>query len=187
MIFKAIKFAVEAHEGQYRKGTDIPYITHLINVMQLLYDYDCSEQIIIAGILHDTIEDTNVTFDDIKINFGEKIAKIVSGVSEIKFNGNNKIPWKQRKQHTIDYLKNDASIEELIVACADKTDNLLSIKKDYLKIGESIWQRFNAGKIEQKWYYETLSDVFAQRAKDGDSKLEALTVHYKQLCKEVFS
>lgn len=136
MVFTAIKFAVDAHNGQFRKGTNIPYITHLINVMQLLYESNCSEEVIIAGILHDTIEDTSVTIDDIKNLFGDKIASIVGGVSEIKFNGNEKIPWKNRKQHTIDYLKKEASVEELLVACADKIDNICSIKKDYEQIGD---------------------------------------------------
>ena len=157
-IFKAIQYAVRAHSGQFRKGTRIPYIIHPLRVAEILIEYDCSEEVIIAGVLHDTIEDTIITVDDIMRSFGKKIAELVEKVSET----DKTDTWETRKQHTIEYLK-DAPMAILLITCADKLDNLRSIRKDYARTGESIWSRFNRPKNYQQWYYRALADVFMSR------------------------
>ena len=82
MIFKAIEFSTKAHSGQCRKGTKIPYITHPLNVAKTLIQLECSEPVIVAGILHDTLEDTRVTFDELLEIFGKEIADLVNSASE---------------------------------------------------------------------------------------------------------
>jgi len=159
MIFEAIEFAAKAHRGQYRKGTNIPYIVHPIRVAQILIEYGCSEPIVIAGVLHDTVEDTAVSLDDIRHHFGKEVAQIVDGASE----PDRSDTWEHRKQHTIDYLQQSATEPVLLVGLADKLDNIRSIYHGYSKMGDRYFKRFNRPKAQQKWYYQALADVFAQR------------------------
>ena len=148
VIEKALQTASKSHEGQYRKNTDIPYITHPVAVGMMLLKAGYSEEIVAAGILHDTVEDTPLTLEDLKKEFGANIAEMVEGSSE----PDKSLPWKDRKEHTIEFLKT-ASEEIRAVVCADKLHNIRSIIRDYEKIGEEVWKRFNAGKEQQKWYY----------------------------------
>ena len=160
-IFKAIEFAAKAHAGQFRKSTNLPYILHPLGVGRILIEYDFPEEVVIAGILHDTIEDTSVSLKDILKGFGRDVKRIVEGASE----PNRSDTWAKRKQHTVDYLKT-ASIDVLLVSCADKLDNINSIKKDYRKMGDKLWDRFNAKKEKQEWYYKSLSKAFLGRSKE---------------------
>ncbi|MEH7483502.1 HD domain-containing protein [Neobacillus drentensis] len=118
VIQKAISFAAKAHKNQYRKSTDIPYITHPFAVGMLLQEAKCTDAVVAAGILHDTIE-------ELTEHFGVQIANLVRVASE----HDKSLPWSQRKQHTIDMLK-DANLEEIKVITADKLHNLTTIKVD---------------------------------------------------------
>lgn len=100
-FLRVIQYAAKAHDGQYRKGTDIPYISHPYAVGLLLLKEGYEEDIVCAGILHDIVEDTDQTLDDINDEFGSKVARIVEGSSE----PNKDLPWKERKQHTLDELQ----------------------------------------------------------------------------------
>ena len=175
MIFKAIEFAVKAHEGQYRKGTKIPYIIHPIGVAKILIENGCSEETIVAGILHDIVEDAHISLEDIKRQFGEKVEKLVKGASE----PDKSETWENRKQRTIECVKT-ASMDLLMVECADKLDNIRSIRDDYRKYGDSIWQRFNRPKEKQKRYYQSLVEVFQSRVQG-----ESLTLLIKEFAAEV--
>lgn len=162
-INKAIEFAAKAHMHQpikpgkaFRKGTDTPYFTHPFAVGLILARYGCHEELIIAGLLHDCIEDTKVTADEIKSIFGDIVVDIVKGCSE----PDKEDTWENRKKHTIQYLKK-ASLEVRIVSCADKLHNLRSTIADYKINGELLWDRFKRGKQEQIWYYTGLSKVFS--------------------------
>jgi hypothetical protein len=117
----------------------------------ILAQNGCPVEVIAAGILHDVIEDTPITVDDLRLQFGKKVASIVEKCSE----PDKSLSWRERKQHTIDFLAK-ASMEVKFVACADKLDNITSIALDYDELGEDFWQRFNAGKEEQSWYYHGL-------------------------------
>ena len=161
-IFKAIEFAAVAHHGQFRKGTHVPYIVHPIGVMKILIDSDAPQESVVAGILHDTIEDSAVTNHDIVKNFGQEIAGLVKWASE----PDKSNTWEKRKQHTIDVIK-AAPINALLVMCADKLHNLQSIYEDYNKVGESLWKRFNRSKEKQRWYYYALADQFEKRYLEG--------------------
>jgi len=158
MIFDAIEFAARAHSGQFRKGTKIPYIVHPLGVAKILIEHDCPEEVIVAGILHDTIEDTAIMISDIRHSFGEKVASLVEGASE----SDKSDTWENRKRHTIEYLRT-APMEVLLVSLADKLDNIRAIRKDYERLGGSLWSRFNRAKESQAWYYQSLADVFWSR------------------------
>lgn len=148
LIDSAIEFAAKAHKSQYRKGTDIPYISHPYGVGMILLNAGCEEKVIIAGILHDTLEDTDTTEEDLLTNFGEEVLAIVKGCSE----PDKSASWEERKKHTIDYLQH-APLSVRQVACADKLHNLRSIKRELTKMGEATWTKFKRGKEQQKWYY----------------------------------
>lgn len=147
-INKALEFAARAHLKQIRKGTDIPYITHPYAVGMILANAGCSEDVVIAGLLHDTVEDTEVTLDDILTEFGEEVAAIVAGCSE----PDKELTWEERKQHTLDELK-QASLDIQFVACADKLHNISSMIEEHKRIGDEVWGRFKRGKEQQGWYF----------------------------------
>ena len=149
-IHSAIQFAAEKHRDQKRKGSNIPYIVHPMEVMYILTENNCEKDVIIAGILHDVLEDTNTTKEEIKFNFGQRILDLVQSESEDKTK-----TWQERKQYTIDCLKTD-SIETKLVCCADKLSNIRSMSSDLKIIGEKLWEKFNAPKEKIKWYYESL-------------------------------
>lgn len=161
IIEKAINFAAKAHVGQTRKSTDIPYISHPFAVGMILQESKCSDEVIAAGILHDTLEDTSVTVEELSEHFGEEITKLVEAASE----PSKSWPWKERKRHTIHALQN-ASLEEIQIIVADKLHNLRSIRVDIELQGESVWDRFNRGKRDQHWYYSSIVKALIPRKKE---------------------
>ncbi|MBQ3221078.1 MAG: HD domain-containing protein [Clostridia bacterium] len=152
-IHKAIEFATLKHQGQTRKGTDIPYIVHPIEVMQILTANGCEEDIIIAGILHDTLEDTDTEREEIVEAFGARVAELVSHESEDKSKS-----WEERKQATVDRLR-VCPDSVAICALADKLSNLRSIYYDYQRVGEGVWSRFMRGKEKVRWYYASVAEA----------------------------
>lgn len=151
LVDKALQIASIAHEGQYRKNTIIPYIEHPVAVGMILHEAGYRKEMVAAGILHDTVEDTDLTLEDIEREFGKEISKLVEGCSE----PDKSLSWEERKQHTIDYLKN-APEEVRVLACADKLHNLRSIRLDAEISGEQVWNRFRRGKEHQEWYYRNV-------------------------------
>ena len=173
-IQKAIIFATQKHEGQKRKGTDIPYIVHPMEVMQILTAMDCSQDVIIAGILHDTLEDTDATLEEIKEAFGNAVLAIVQTESEDKSK-----TWKERKQRTVNELK-EVNTESKQVCFADKLSNIRSMYRDKLNVGEKIWARFNADKSNIAWYYRSIANAL----KDNGFEATFNTERGKQLFRE---
>ncbi|WP_348775036.1 HD domain-containing protein [Psychrobacillus sp. NEAU-3TGS] len=161
IIEKAINFAAKAHDGQTRKSTDIPYISHPFAVGMILQQSKCSDEVIAAGILHDILEDTSVTTEELSKHFGDIVTKLVEAASE----PDKSLPWKERKQHTINALKS-AIIEEIQVITADKLHNLKSIRADIELQGEVVWDRFNRGKRDQHWYYSNIVKALTHRKKE---------------------
>jgi (p)ppGpp synthase/HD superfamily hydrolase len=178
-IFDAIEIAARAHRGQCRKGTDIPYIVHPLAVAKILIDAGCPEDVVVAGILHDTVEDTPLSLDEIRHTFGEAVARIVEGASE----PDKSKPWEERKAHTIEFLKT-APEAVLLVSCADKIENLQAIREDRERVGEEVWARFRRGRDQQAWYYRSVLAVMAERltAAPGHS----LLLHLKKAVAGVF-
>jgi len=179
MIDLAIEVAVKAHQNQFRKGTDIPYITHPLAVGVILAKAGCSDDVIIAGILHDTVEDTSITLDYIRDTFGKKVSRLVKGASA----PDKSLPWEERKRHTQDFLKG-ASPKVKFVALADKLNNIRAIAADYREIGEGLWKRFSRGKEAQKWYYQGL--VQTLRDDSADEAYQTLYSQFVQEGREVF-
>ncbi|WP_010529301.1 HD domain-containing protein [Lentibacillus jeotgali] len=151
MIKEAKRFAEKAHEGQIRKSPDDPYIIHPIRVAERLEKAGFSDELICAGYLHDVVEDTPYEIEDIEEIFGIEVAKLVSAHTEDKSK-----TWTERKQHTIDTVK-FASKNVKYLILADKLDNLLSMEQEYELQGDALWENFNAGYEQQKWYNESIA------------------------------
>lgn len=151
VIEKALQTAAKAHEGQYRKGSNIPYITHPVAVGMILLEAGYGAEMVAAGILHDTVEDTALSLKDIESLFGPEVAGMVAGASE----PDKSLSWEERKEHTIQFLKT-ASKEIRVVVCADKLHNIRTITDDLNEYGEEVWNRFKRGKQQQSWYYQNI-------------------------------
>lgn len=149
-IEEAIELAAQAHDGQFRKGTNTPYISHPYAVGLILMEAGCSEAVVIAGILHDTVEDTDLTLESIRKIFGEPIANIVDGCTE-----NKALRWRERKIERIEALKT-ATTEVCLVTCADKLHNLRTVISEFDNIGDTVWDRFHGGLEAQAWYYRSI-------------------------------
>lgn len=160
-VFEAIEFATKAHTGQFRKGTKVPYIVHPLGVAKILIEAGCSEDVAVAGILHDTVEDSSYKMDDIRREFGEEVARLVEGASE----PDKSDTWENRKRHTIDILQT-APMDAVYVSLADKLANIRDIRADYEKRGDDVFLRFNRPKDKQEWYYRAMADVFSKRIVD---------------------
>jgi (p)ppGpp synthase/HD superfamily hydrolase len=189
IVTQALLFATTHHQHQQRKGTKIPYMAHLLNVCKLLAENNCSDDVLAAALLHDVVEDTDVTIQEVETSFGLHIADIVRGATELdkleKKNSEKQSSWLERKEHTIHFLSQDATIDQLLVSGADKLDNLRSIVYDYTKIGDSIWTRFNASKEQQGWYYSSIANIMIDKGKQN-SLLADFGNEMLQLCKKVF-
>lgn len=151
MIDRAIGFASRKHEGQYRKHVSVPYIAHPMGVATILLQMGCRQEVIAAALLHDTVEDTNVTIQDICEQFGQEVADIVAGCTELPLRF---YTWEERKLNMIDKLRH-ASLEVKLVVAADKYHNLLHISKSKKKSGSAVWKRFGRGPEQQAWYYRS--------------------------------
>jgi (p)ppGpp synthase/HD superfamily hydrolase len=154
LIDRAIEVAAWAHRNQVRKGTDIPYIAHPVAVGLMLASAGCPDEVVAAGILHDTVEDTEMIVEDLRREFGEKVASIVEGCTE----PDKSLSWEERKRHTLAYMPT-APWEVRSVSCADKLHNLRSIERAIEKIGEAAWSRFKRGRAEQEWYYRNMAEA----------------------------
>lgn len=166
-IQKAINLASQLHLGQVRKGdTNLPYISHPFSVAWILNNYTDDEDVIIAGLLHDVLEDVkNYYYSDLARDFGERIAQIVKGVSEDKdpnVESDDKATWNERKSKYLAGLDNDSD-ESLMVCAADKIHNLKSMTSAYQEKGEALWNDFNSPKEKKLWLYEEITKLLKKR------------------------
>lgn len=159
---RAFLFAADKHSGQTRKASTIPYIAHLMGVASLVLEFGGDEDMAIAALLHDVVEDCGGVpmLKEVRRRFGPRVAKIVEGCTD-SFT-DPKPPWRKRKETYIRHLKK-AEAETRLVSAADKLNNVRSILADYREVGESIWVRFNGGRKGTLWYYRRLLDEFLQR------------------------
>jgi (p)ppGpp synthase/HD superfamily hydrolase len=179
MIEQAVIFATKAHEGQKRKTDDCPYIAHPVSVGYILLEVGCPITTVVAGILHDVVEDTNVTLEDIRTHFGEEVAFLVKGVTE----PSKSLGWEERKRHTIEHVKEAVEGVRLIVL-ADKINNLSSILESKNKIGERVWTHFKGNKELQHWYYSSLLE--SVKMKGISDPYQSLLRRYEDLLELVF-
>tara|TARA_B100000035_G_C20753360_1_gene445006 strand:+ start:47 stop:625 length:579 start_codon:yes stop_codon:yes gene_type:complete len=162
---EAYVYSYKLHKKQTRKGSNIPYFTHLSSVSNLIIENNGTTTQAIAGLLHDAVEDQGgaKTLAAIKRKFGPKVAKIVDQCSDTTIKP--KPPWKTRKIKYIKDIKNKTQ-DTLLVSLCDKYHNANCILSDYQKVGEEIWDRFTASKQETLWYYESLYKEFKKYLKN---------------------
>ena len=162
---EAYVYSYKLHKKQTRKGSNIPYFTHLSSVSNLIIENNGTTTQAIAGLLHDAVEDQGgaKTLAAIKRKFGPKVAKIVDQCSDTTIKP--KPPWKTRKIKYIENIKNKTQ-DTLLVSLCDKYHNANCILSDYQKVGEEIWDRFTASKQETFWYYESLYKEFKKYLKN---------------------
>ncbi len=155
---EALLFATRRHAGQVRKGTDVPYVSHLLSVCALVIEAGGDEDAAIGALLHDAVEDQKATLDEVRERFGAVVAAIVDQCSDT--DEVPKPPWRARKEAFIASLAG-MSAPARLVATADKTHNVRSILADYRRDGESVWEKFNGGREGSLWYYRAVCDALA--------------------------
>jgi GTP pyrophosphokinase len=166
---RALLYATHVHGGQVRKGTSTPYVAHLLAVAATVLEYGGDEELAIAALLHDSVEDQGgaARLEDVRNRFGDRVARIVEACSDSLADtakGERKADWLQRKEAYIAHLGNvDEDI--LRVSLADKVHNARAILRDLRKpeIGKGIWARFNQPKEQTLWYYSSLANLFCER------------------------
>jgi GTP pyrophosphokinase len=173
LLSDAFDYARERHAAQRRKGTSIPYVSHLMQVAGLVLEAGGDEEQAVAGLLHDAIEDApdeevEAVRREIRRRFGDRVLRIVEGCSDAA--GHPKPPWKVRKERYLTHLP-DASPDELLVAAADKLHNARAILTDLRQHGPGVWERFNGGREGTLWYYGEL--VTALRTLGANNRLVA--------------
>jgi (p)ppGpp synthase/HD superfamily hydrolase len=159
---RALLFATRKHAGQHRKGTTVPYVAHLLSVAGLVLEAGGDEDLAIAALLHDVVEDCGGApmLREIRRRFGKRVADVVDGCTDTDLDP--KPPWRQRKE---DYLKHlrTADADTRLVSAADKLHNVRSIVAAYREIGDRVWERFHGKRDGTLWYYRTLLDEFQRK------------------------
>jgi (p)ppGpp synthase/HD superfamily hydrolase len=146
---KAIAFALHVHAGQMRKAKKVPFVAHPLAVAMLLQGMGCGQDVVIAALLHDTVEDTPTTRDEVCEAFGETVADLVAWVTEPRGR------WEYRKETYITQITN-APFEAKIISATDKYHNLHNIYSQQQVVGESIWDVFGRDKARQEWFYRSV-------------------------------
>jgi GTP pyrophosphokinase len=161
-FLRAFLFASEMHAGQGRKASTVPYIAHLMGVASLVLEAGGDEDLAIAALLHDVVEDCGGApmMKEVRRRFGKRAAKIVEGCTDTDIDP--KPPWRARKENYLRHLRR-ADPDTRLVSAADKLHNVRSTLTDYREAGESIWARFNGGRDGTLWYYRALLDELRQR------------------------
>lgn len=184
LLQKAIEFAVKKHSGQVRKGTTIPYVTHVIEAMEIVSRMEEDEELRAAAVLHDTLEDTPTHKEELICHFGQRVADLVAAESE---NKREDLPpeetWKTRKAETVKHLK-EAGRDIKILALGDKLSNVRAMARDYRVMGDALWKKFNnPDPADQGWYYGSLARVFRDDAFISGTPAFA---EYEELCAWLF-
>ncbi|MBQ9473900.1 MAG: bifunctional (p)ppGpp synthetase/guanosine-3',5'-bis(diphosphate) 3'-pyrophosphohydrolase [Bacteroidales bacterium] len=159
---RAAKFAIDAHRGIERRGKGYPYIMHPMEAACIVASLTTDPEMLAAAILHDTVEDTEVTIEQIRQEFGDRVASLVFHETSPLPHGS---PWRVRKQAQADLIAS-SPLDSKMVAMGDKLSNLRTIVSDYRQIGDDLWPRFHApnGKTDVMWYYGILADALADLA-----------------------
>lgn len=155
---KAIIFAVKAHSGIERKGKGFPYVVHLLEAVEIVATITPDQELLAAAVLHDVLEDTKVTKEQLRQLFGERVATLVDAESDEEFKGIPKaVSWRPRKEIAIKRLA-EASLDTKIVAMGDKLSNMRAIARDFDQKGDELWDLFRVkGRAEHEWHYRGLA------------------------------
>jgi (p)ppGpp synthase/HD superfamily hydrolase len=162
MLDRALALAASAHRTQERKGSGVPYIAHPAHVAVILIKHGFPEDAVVAGVLHDVVEDTEVTLGQLQAQFGSAVAHLVDQVSERKHEGGVKLPWLKRKQELLGRLA-QADPLAAAVKSADALHNCQSLIAELQQEGDAVWQRFRGSPSEQLWFYQTLVGILRRR------------------------
>jgi (p)ppGpp synthase/HD superfamily hydrolase len=149
---RALKLAARAHRDQLRKGTDTPYIAHPVHVSVLLLRHGFGEDLAIAGLLHDVVEDCDTTVAELAAEFGPEVARLVEAVSEQKTQDGAELPWQQRKEAKLALLSGGGP-DVAALKLADTLHNARSIIADLRAQGADVWRRFKGSPEQTIWYY----------------------------------
>ena len=162
-LYQALQFTFKLHGRDARKASSVPYMAHLLAVCAMTQQDGGDEDEAIAALLHDALEDKpdETSREEIGQLFGEKVLKIVelSTDTPVEYRGGVKPRWRERKEYYLAHIRT-SNPELLRVTLADKVDNARAIYSDYQRLGEDLWKRFNAGREDQIWYYESAVDAF---------------------------
>lgn len=163
LVDKAIIFATQAHHGTQRRGKGYPYIIHPLEAMTIVATISNDPELLAATVLHDTIEDTTVTYEDIQKEFGTRVADLVVTETDVKNAPDGKeLSWQERKQRDMDNLR-IASREVKIIAIGDKLSNMRAIARDYRTKGDELWQIFRVkDKATHAWRYKGLREALSE-------------------------
>jgi len=158
LLDRAIVFAVHAHAGTERRGKGFPYIVHPMEAVEIVATMTRDQELLAAAVLHDTVEDTDVTIEQIRAEFGDRVASFVAAESDEPHQSQDSLEnWRARKQAAIDRLAH-ASRETKIVALGDKLSNMRAIARDYAEQGDKLWNLFHAKDAkDHEWHYRGLA------------------------------
>lgn len=175
-LMRAMDTAAHAHRDHRRKGSGVPYISHLFAVMYLASRVTDDEDVLVACLLHDTLEDVPGEYSEERMRreFGDRVTAMVLDVTKDP----DFTDWRERNEAYLRHLDRSASDEAVLVACADKLHNLKSILVDHEQLGDALWERFNAGREQQKWWYGAVHELTSHRLPGlalNDEFREALT------------
>ena len=173
-LSNALALAVQAHEGQVRKSTTIPYISHPMAVASIALEFGATENQAIAALLHDAIEDGGNKYANIiKAQFGDHVHDLVQGCTDgTPDHSGQKAPWIERKTSYLKHLQ-EASDEVLLVSCSDKLHNARAIVADLINEGPSVFERFSSTPEQTLWYYRQLATIFNNRKAPPAKALES--------------
>lgn len=158
----ALTLAACAHREQTRKGSDVPYIVHPVHVSLILLRHGFAEDVVIAGLLHDVVEDSDVPLADIAAGFGPAVAEMVAALTERKKEGGLQRPWEIRKQEALEQIRN-ASLEAVAVKAADVLHSTHSMSRGLRRQGASLWSSFSRGPAKSLWYYQSVAALARER------------------------
>lgn len=157
IVDRALRLAVEGHEGTVRKGTNVPYIVHPMEAMIIVSTMTDDQELMAAALLHDAVEDTGITLDDIHRELGPRVAALVDSETDREVEGLSHVEsWQHRKQAAVDRLAS-ASRDVQMVALGDKLSNMRAMARHLQEQGDRLWQRFNEkDPARHAWYYRQL-------------------------------
>lgn len=163
LLDRALIFAIQAHAGTERRGKGFPYIVHPMEAVSIAATITADQEILAAAALHDTVEDTDVTAQQLKAEFGDRIASLVTSETDVVFEGRSESDsWHDRKQAAIDRLAK-VSHDAKIVAISDKLSNMRAIARDYAMQGDELWNLFHVNDPkEHEWHYRGLADSLSE-------------------------
>ena len=182
LVSEAIAFAVKAHDGMRRKKSESPYILHPMEAAVIVGSMTDDQNLIAAAVLHDVVEDADITIEEVEAKFGKRVRELVEAETEDK---RADLPptetWRIRKEESLNVLKNTEDIAVLMVWLGDKLANMRSIYREFKVVGHAMWQRFNQkDPAAQAWYYQSIANL-TERLSDTSAWHE-----YKALTDAVF-